>query len=137
MYIWAFVACFFFSFWWFSAIFSSFTIILVYRSRWPDDYFWKNTSILLSPFHLQMTASVRKLTLWATWATIAATSLPAAAVHEPTLLSATERGFICWKDFSESYLTNFYSKMQVKESWSNDFLESLYLLVETSRNKQK
>ena len=45
--------------------------------------------------------------------------------------------FICWKDFSESDLTNFYSKMQVKESWSNDFLESLYLLVETSRNKQK
>ena len=47
----------------------------------------------LSPFQLQITVSVREWTLRTTWVTIAAPTLPAAAIREPTLFSITETGF--------------------------------------------
>ena len=45
-----------------------------------------------SPFQIQITASVRDRPLRATWATITAQTLLAAAVREPKLLFVTERG---------------------------------------------
>ena len=55
-----------------------------------------------SPFRLQISASIRKRPLRATWGTIAAATLPAAAVHEPTLLFVAERGF--WSKGNQSLL---------------------------------
>ena len=46
-----------------------------------------------SPFQLQITASIRERPLRGTWATIAAPTMPAAVVQEPTLLFVTEKGF--------------------------------------------
>ena len=44
-------------------------------------------------FQLQITASVRKRPLRATWATTAAPTWPAEAFHEPTTFVVTETGF--------------------------------------------
>ena len=49
--------------------------------------------VFLSPFQLQIPASIRERPLRATWATMAAPTLPATAIREPTLLFGTERGF--------------------------------------------
>ena len=52
---------------------------------------WNENALVLSnPFKLQITASVCKRPLRATWATIAAPTLPAVAVREPMLLFVTE-----------------------------------------------
>ena len=51
-----------------------------------------NTRGDLSPFHLQITASVRERQLQATWALLLWATWLAAAVREPTLLFVTERG---------------------------------------------
>ena len=49
--------------------------------------------ILLSPFQLQITASVRERPLRATWELLLWPTWFAAAVHEPMPLFVTERGF--------------------------------------------
>ena len=48
---------------------------------------------LLSPFQLQITASIRERPLQATWRSTAAPTLSTVAVREPTQLVVTERGF--------------------------------------------
>ena len=50
----------------------------------------KKHSPFLSPFQLQITASVRELPLLARWAKTAAPTLPAAAVREPMLFFVIE-----------------------------------------------
>ena len=43
----------------------------------------------------RITASIRERSLRATWAAIAAITMPAAAIREPKLVFVTERGFSC------------------------------------------
>ena len=52
-----------------------------------------------APFQLQIIASIRERPLQATWATIAAPTLPAAAVQERALLFVIEGGLRKVTDF--------------------------------------
>ena len=62
---------------------------------------------ILSPFQVQITASVHERTLWTTVVTIAVPTVSAAAVREPTLLFIIERGFISGKrEYDEEEMKN-------------------------------
>ena len=85
----------------------------------------------ISPFQLQISASVRKLPLRATWTTIAAPTLPAVAVRELTLLFVTERR---QNTTSVQHFThNFTTKSCVADVLQPEHLSWTYSIVVEKR----